>query len=331
MRVLKGGIGKVSKKIEDDFINHNIPLRVQKREALADLVASLLDVRSVNTTELANVLPRDCKKPESAYRYINRFLKSHLVKPNEILKPYIQELLKKASFKNQTVVIAMDQSKISDGFECLMLSLKTGNRALPLIFKIKKTKGNIPFEDQEKMLNVFYKMIPKNTKILFAADRFYGTSMLVKWCQKHDFAYRIRLKGNLRFIQEGGEITGNEAHKMSLKSLENACFFNTDVKTNIGILKEKGHPEPWIIAINLNEKPSKYKVLDYSMRWGIEAMFSDFKTRGFRITDTHLKQENRIENLLLILTFAIYWSTSTGMARDEKEVRVISKKNEQEA
>lgn len=60
-------------------------------------------------------------------------------------------------------------------------------------------------------------------------------------------------------------------------------------------------------------KPSKYRVLDYGMRWGIECMFSDFKSRGFSITKTHLKQADRIERLILVLTIALFWAVSTGI------------------
>ena len=55
------------------------------------------------------------------------------------------------------------------------------------------------------------------------------------------------------------------------------------------------------------------------MRWGIECMFSDFKSRGFSITKTHLKHEDRIERLILVLTIALFWAVSTGMQpKDDK-------------
>ena len=68
----------------------------------------------------------------------------------------------------------------------------------------------------------------------------------------------------------------------------------------------------------MDEVPSKGRVLDYVMRWGIETMFSDIKSRGFSITKTQLRHADRIERLLLILTVALYWAVSTGMAPPEK-------------
>ena len=42
-------------------------------------------------------------------------------------------------------------------------------------------------------------------------------------------------------------------------------------------------------------------------------MFSDTKTRGFNLEDSHLRRADRIERLILILALALYWAVSTGM------------------
>ena len=101
------------------------------------------------------------------------------------------------------------------------------------------------------------------------------------------------------------------------EGLVNAELYGTSVVTNIGVLHEDGHKEPWIIAMKV--APSEYRVLDYGMRWGIEAMFSDFKTRGFGITQRQIKRPDRIACLILVLAIAMYWAVSTG-ANEEHQV-----------
>lgn len=61
----------------------------------------------------------------------------------------------------------------------------------------------------------------------------------------------------------------------------------------------------------------------------IESLFSDLKTRGFLITKTQLKQVDRIERLLLVLTVALYWVVSTGMMSQKS--RINSKKKRKAA
>jgi Transposase DDE domain len=161
------------------------------------------------------------------------------------------------------------------------------------------------------LLNAVHAMIPEGLPVLLAGDRFYGTAALIRWCQEQGWGYRLRLKDHLILRHEGGEITTGEAAKAGITRLLNAELNESGVKTHLGILHEKSHPEPGIIA--LSEPPSQGRVLDYGMRWGIEPLFSDFKSRGFGITKTQLKHAHPIERLILVLTLALFWAASTGM------------------
>lgn len=311
MRLLSGGVAHVASIIEKDLGARETGLQKPHIKGLADLSSSALASRSSNTAEWISILPRTNCAEKSRERYISRIISNELIRPLSVMRGFVPELMGMSGSRGQTIVLSLDQSKISDGFECLMLSMRVGDRAIPVSWRVVATEGNIGFDVQEGLLDAVKVMIPEGLSVLLAADRFYGTSALVNWCQKHGWQYRIRLKGNMIFHHEGGEITSSQAINLNISALENATFNNTNIQTNIGILHESGHKEPWFIAMDC--KPSKYKVLDYGMRWGIECMFSDFKSRGFGITKTHLKHADRIERLILILTLALYWAVSTGM------------------
>ena len=284
------------------------------KDGLSDIVASLLAEPTCNTHVLSEVLPRGIRSQEHRYQYISRFLKNKNIVHYKIKRPYAHELITKIARDGQTVVLQMDQSKLVDGFEVLMVSVRIGNRALPISWMVQQTEGNIGFPFQNILLNRVYAMLPKGVSALLMADRFYGTKMLVQWCQEHSFGYRIRLKGNNLFHHENSIITAQEACNMGMSEIMHATFNDSEIKTNIGILHEPGHPEPWFIAMGC--KPNKCRVLDYGMRWGIEPMFSDFKSRGFGITDSHLRHKDRLERLILVMTLAMYWSVSIGMAAE---------------
>ena len=72
--------------------------------------------------------------------------------------------------------------------------------------------------------------------------------------------------------------------------------------------------------------PTRARVRDYGMRWGIEALFSDFKSRGFGITTTRLCHAGRIGRLILILAVALYFAVSTAMQPDENAPLYTQKK-----
>jgi hypothetical protein len=308
MRVFSGGVAHVASVVEQDLFDRETELRKQHVEGLADVVACALSCRSANTAEWQAVLPRRVGDDKSKERFISRLLGNDLINPLRVMRGFIAEM---AGADGKTIILMMDQSKISDGFECLMISMRVGERAIPVVWKVKETSGGIGFDVQNPLLDAAAAMMPEGANIMLAGDRFYGTAALIKWCQKQDWNYRLRLRDNLILHHDGGEITTGDAAKAKMTALLNATLNETKVTTHIGILHENGHKEPWIIA--MSDMPSKGRVLDYGMRWGIEPMFSDFKSRGFSITKTQMKHANRIERLILVLTLALYWAASTGM------------------
>ena len=92
--------------------------------------------------------------------------------------------------------------------------------------------------------------------------------------------------------------------------LPDVRLFHSGVPTNLGILHEAGHEEPWIIAMDC--QPTQAAVRDYGTRWVIEPTFSDFKSRGFQLEDTQLQAPDRLDRLILIMTLAMYWCVRVG-------------------
>jgi hypothetical protein len=142
-------------------------------------------------------------------------------------------------------------------------------------------------------------------------DRFYGSPDLIAWCRARGWQWRLRLKQDLLVFEDGGESTLAECFARGQHMLTGVGLTAKRVVTNVAMVHEAGHPEPWIIA--LSEPPSIHRAFDYGLRWGIEAMFSDFKTRGFGIEDSHIRIPKRLDHLILVMALALYWAVSTGM------------------
>jgi hypothetical protein len=92
--------------------------------------------------------------------------------------------------------------------------------------------------------------------------------------------------------------------------LPNVTLFEQAVPTHVGVLQEAEHPEPWIIAMEC--VPNRARVLDYGLRWSIEPMFSDFKSRGFALENTPLEHASRLDRLLLIMALALHGCVRVG-------------------
>ena len=115
---------------------------------------------------------------------------------------------------------------------------------------------------------------------------------------------------------ESSDICLKHMPELKLSALMNATL-GSGVDTHVGYLHERGHEEAWFIA--MNSIPSRTSTLDYGLRWGIKAMFSDYKTRGFGLEDTHLQRSDRLSKLLLVLAVAMHWAVITGLHLQKKQ------------
>ncbi len=111
--------------------------------------------------------------------------------------------------------------------------------------------------------------------------RFYGTPNLISYCRDKKWVYHLKLKDNLTLLVDGNETYLASLTKCEQRFLEHVNLTKKSVQTNIEIVHEKGHESQWIIAISA--APDYYKTMDYGIRWGIECMFSDFKSKGFSL------------------------------------------------
>jgi hypothetical protein len=306
-----GGIETVAAAISADMALR-LPMQNKKqREGLALLVATALDVRRVNLNELAAALPRAAERLDMRYQWISRLLGNDLIGIDTVMAPFARDVLARSVANGQSLVVMIDQSKVNDAHQMVMVSLRLGERALPLAWECKKTQGAIGFADYRRALEAVCALLPEGARVMLMGDRFYGSPALICWCRAKGWGWRLRLKQDLLVFQDGGETTLAECFARGDHMLCDIELTEKRARTNIAMLHEAGHPEPWIIA--MSDAPSTYRALDYGMRWGIEAMFSDFKTRGFNLEDSQIQRTDRLDRLMLVLSLALYWAVSTGM------------------
>jgi Transposase DDE domain len=305
------GIEQIADSISAELKQRLPHQRKTQRGKLALLVATMLDVRSANLMDLAAGLPLEADRTDMRYQWITRLLGNPLVLSDEIMEPFAREVLEQAVGETKPVVLIMDQSKLSDRHQVLMLAVRYGDRALPLAWRVEATEGAIGFATQKALLEAVAPWIPAEATVRLMGDRFDGTADLIGWCQERDWGYRLRLKSNLVVFDSTGKTTTGACAGEKLFCLEDVALTGKRARTHIGIIHDPGHAEPWIIA--MSEKPSYLATLEYSDRWGIEPMFSDFKSRGFGVEDTQIRYADRLDRLLLVMSLALYQAVSTGL------------------
>lgn len=275
-------------------------------------VAAMLEAQTANTRAVANLLPLESARLDMREQWLRRLLAHERLKSETVLAPWARQVLREAGVNGQVVVLSLDQTDLGDRFAVLMISVRVGDRALPLAWRVKAGAANLGFDSQQELLEQIRAWLPASGKVMVLADRFYPSRSLFEWLQAAGWHYRLRLKGSLSVDVGRGDIetTGELAVGVKERYEPHARLFESGVPTPIGVLHDPGHAEPWIIAMDC--LPTRARVLDYALRWGIEPMFSDFKSRGFGLQETQLQSPERLDRLILVMALAMYWCVRCG-------------------
>ena len=308
-----GGIEHVAGSISV-VLHERLPWqRKTQRENLALLIATMLSERSANLMSLAAALPRPADRIDMRYQWIVRVLANPLIECDAVMLPFASEVLARAQADagpEGWVDLILDQSRVSERHQILMLALRWGERALPLAWRVEETEGAIGFGVQKGLLDTVVAWLPEEVRVRLLGDRLYGTPALIGQCQSLGWDYRLRLKGNLRVWLDGADAGSVEHLARRTPYLTGVELTARRVRTNVGLIQDPGHEEPWIVA--MSEAPGYLTTLDYARRWGIEPMFSDFKTRGFGLEDSQIRFPDRLARLILVMALALYFAVSTG-------------------
>src|SRR3982750_991920 len=181
------------------------------------------------------------------------------------MAPHGREVLARLAEGGRTVVLMIDQTRATGRHQVVMVAARGGGRALPLAWRVKATEGAIGFPEQREALEAVAGLLPAGARPVLMGDRFYGTPDLITWCRARGWGWRLRLKRDLLVFEAGGgETSLGECFARGERLLSDVELTGKRVATNVAMVHEPGHPEPWIIA--LSEPPTVHRAFDSGLR-----------------------------------------------------------------
>ncbi len=105
--------------------------------------------------EFSAALPRHIGTKDHRYQYGSRVLSNSHIDCAEIMQAYAGDVFTRLASNGETIVLMMDQSPINDGHEVLMLSVRMRDRALPVAWRVRKTKAILGFLSKKSYWTAF--------------------------------------------------------------------------------------------------------------------------------------------------------------------------------
>jgi hypothetical protein len=244
------------------------------------------------------------------YQWIGRLSGNPLIDADAVVAPYGREPLARLAAEGRTVVPMIDQARATARHRVVVVAARVGGRAPPLAWRARTTRGAVGFDEQRGALEAVAGLPPAGARPLMG-DRSYGTPALIGWCRRRGWGWRLRLERDLPVFEGGGEATLAACLARGERLPRDVELTERRAVTHVAMVHEPGRPEPWIIA--MPEPPTVHRAFDYGLRWGVEAVFSDFEARGLGPEDSQPRRPERLDRLVLVVTLALSWAVSTGM------------------
>jgi hypothetical protein len=82
-----------------------------------------------------------------------------------------QGALQQAGGNGQVILLSMDQTDLGDRMAVLMITVRVGDRSLPLAWLAEEGAANIGFAQQKVLLDCVLRWLPDGAKVMLLADR----------------------------------------------------------------------------------------------------------------------------------------------------------------
>lgn len=276
---------------------------------LAKFIIALIQVRTVNFSEIANVLIGKAKE-ESNYKRIIRFFKYF-----EIGYKEIAELIVKLIGVNKPWVIAMDRTEWGYGsawINILMLGICYKGVLFPIYWKVLNKKGNSNTEERKELIQEFLNNFGVHSIKFLAADREFIGQAWFNYLIKEGIDFRIRIKDNT--LVHNHRSMSVAVYKLFSnlgincpQTSKKYCFIWSVPLYLTGMRLATGE-----FLILVSPRFTSDACSDYLLRWNIETLFGCLKSRGFRLEDSHLTDSTKLKKLIAVLSIAFSWAFLLG-------------------
>lgn len=279
---------------------------------LAGLVTGIVLGRSCQLPTLASKAPDDTLA-ESRSKRFSRWLQNETVTAETYFLPFIQALLTNLA-QARPLVFIMDGSEIGQGCLALVISVVYAQRALPIAWVVVRgSKGHFPADTHVQLLRAVVERMPFNATAQFLGDGEFDSPYLQQALDACQWTYVCRTAKNTR-IQRDREWVGLasiDVHR-GRKKMWSAVRFTQAGYGPVQVIGwwDSACDEPLYLVTNLTDRDEACRC--YQKRMLVETLFSDQKSRGFRLNQSHLNDPERLSRLLIAACLAYWWIIYLG-------------------
>lgn len=276
---------------------------------LGILLVSILRNRTVNLVKLSAEASGGMKA-ESLYRRFQNFFLRFAMPMDDIGRLALSKLPKPAG----GWVLSMDRTNWKYGkthINILVAAVVINRVAMPIVWMVlpQSTKrGNSNADQRIQLMKRLLKLLAAEDIKVLTMDREFIGKRWLQWLDHQGVRYVARIRGNALV---NGKAAAQYRQARQLRSSRFHSVWDAQLFF-AGCRITGSNTRDDFLYLASNCYHGKEATNLYKQRWGIEQVFSHFKSRGFDLETTHMCDDKKIEKLFAVLTLAFLVSYGWG-------------------
>jgi hypothetical protein len=292
--------------------------RITRVRGLALLVLGVVWSGQVGLPGVAAVLPVPARLA-STERRLRRWVANTQVDVDRLWRPQRRRLLEQ--YRGQEITLVFDPTPFRSTATLLCVGIVHGRRVLPLDVQVMPQQE--PWDTTlpailGPMFTHLAADLPAECTVTLLADRGFVGPGLVDCCTAVGWNMVQRLRSN---PQESTRIQLPDGSVTTIPTLvtkpgqgwSSAVKIFKDAGWRTGFLTivwQRAYAEPWVLFSTRDG--GRARVREYRRRTRVEATYQDWKSRGFQLERSRVRDHERVRRLLLIVFLAFWWLVSLG-------------------
>jgi hypothetical protein len=280
---------------------------------VAAFIMALFRARTVNLSELSVAFPGRAQAA-SHYKRQQRFFRGFDLDYGVVARVVVSWMAIPEPW-----VLAVDRTQWNVGsttVNILTLGVVHEGIAFPVVWMLLDKQGNSNTDERIDLLERFYELFPTTAIRCLTTDReFVGrlwlNYLLLAPDEKRHTPFRMRVRDSEML---------NDGHRQQKIRV---TFAHLQPQEQQVLSKRRRLWGRWVYIAATRTKDGELLVVatdtlpqtaiaDYALRWSIETLFGLFKSRGFCLEETSLRDPERLKKLFALLALALCWAVKTG-------------------
>lgn len=283
---------------------------LQRMEVLALFISGIVGSGSAQLRQVAKKAPTTAKV-ESRIKQLSRWYHQEENSHGIYYLPFVEGLL--AHLGDVTLVISMDGSEMGRGCLVLMVSLLYQQRAIPLLWTVvARPKGHFPAQEHIALLNQLRPLLCTERQVILLGDGEFDSIELQRYLTQQGWHYVCRTAKDTWVCCQA------EWSQLDLWAWPDLCLHLEQVRfteqaygpVSVVIWWDKPYQHPLFLVSNLDLAAEI--CYWYRKRMRIETFFSDQKSRGFALDQSHVADPARLARILVAACLAYLWMIYLG-------------------